>query len=163
MAARGALTLAVLLLAAACRGREPRVAPGAAVKLRYSVKADGRPYHETPGAITVVIGSGDLIAGVEARLMGRRAGERVSFSLPPEDGFGRRDPAKVLSFPRSRFGAQAGSLALGDKVGGLTAEGAAEEGFVTALDSATVTLDFNPPLAGKTLSVDAAIVEVRGE
>ena len=163
MAARRALTLGLLVLAAACGGREPRVRDGASVKLRYSVKADGLPYHDTPGPISVVIGSGDLLPGVEARLMGRRAGERVSFSLPAAEAFGPRDPDKVLSFPRERFGVHAEGLRPGDKVGGMTAQGSAQEGFVTAVDSATVTLDFNAPLAGKTLSVDASIVEVRGE
>lgn len=161
MAARHSLALA--LLAAACGGREPRVAPGALVKLRYSVVADGKAYHETPGPIAVRIGSGDLLPGVEARLMGRRAGESLSFSLSPEEGFGARDPAKVQLIPLARFGAQGADLRVGDKVGGALAGGAAAEGFVVSVDSAAVALDFNPPLAGKTLAVSASIVEVRRE
>lgn len=155
--------IALVLLAAACGGREPVVAPGALVKLRYTVDADGKRYHDTPGPITVRIGSGDLIAGVEARLLGRRAGEHVSFTLSPLEGFGAVDPAKVQQIPLARFGAQAAGLRVGDKVGGALAGGAAAEGFVVAVGSAAVSLDFNPPLAGKTLAVSASILEVRRE
>lgn len=151
------------LALSACGGREPRVAPGALVRLHYAVEADGKPTHTTEGGapLSVRIGSGDLLPGVEARLMGRRAGEQVSFVLTPAEGFGPRDPAKVQAFERGRFGAQASALRVGDKVGGVTKAGSTAEGFVVALDAATVTLDFNPPLAGKTLSVRARLLEVR--
>ena len=158
-----ALRLAAAGLALSACGREPRVAPGALVRLHYAVEADGKPYHSTEGGapLSVRIGSGDLLAAVEARLMGRRAGEQVSFTLTPAEGFGPRDPAKVRVLERARFGAAASGLRVGDKVGGVTAGGGTAEGFVVALDSAGVTLDFNPPLAGRSLSVRARLLEVR--
>ena len=158
-------TLALLGAGAALGacGREPRVAPGALVRLHYSVAADGKPYHTTEGGapLSVRIGSGDLLPAVEARLMGRRAGEQVSFSLTPAEGFGPRDPAKVKVLALERFGPQAKVLRVGDKVGGVTTGGGAAEGWVDALDSAAATLDFNAPLAGKSLAVRARILEVR--
>ncbi|MDE2290672.1 MAG: FKBP-type peptidyl-prolyl cis-trans isomerase, partial [Elusimicrobia bacterium] len=115
MAARRALTLAAAALAAAACGRPvPRVEPGALVTLRYSVRADGVPVPKADGPLIVRIGSGDLLPSVEARLMGRRAGEQVDFTLPPDQAFGPRDPAKVVTLPRARFGARA--PAVGDTV-----------------------------------------------
>lgn len=163
MAARRALAcLAAALALSACPSREPRVADGATVKLSYTVSADGKPYHETPGPITVRIGTGGLLASIEARLMGRRAGEVVSMSLPPRESYGERDAAKVARIPLERFGAQAKGLRVGDKVAGAAGAKAAE-GVVTALDGKAATLDFNPPLAGKTLDVRVTLLEVRGE
>lgn len=160
MAARRALTfLAAFALAAACKGREPRVADGATVKLSYTVEADGKPYHQTPGAISVRVGSGDLLASIEQRLMGRRAGEVVSMSLTPAEGYGERDAAKIARIPLERFGPQAKGLRLGDKVGGAAGTQAAE-GVVVALDEESATLDFNPPLAGKALAVKVSLIEV---
>ncbi len=160
MAARRALAAFALLgLLAACKGREPRFAEGATVKLSYSVEADGKPYHKTPGPITVRVGSGDLLPSIEKRLMGRKAGEVVSMSLTPGEGYGERDSAKVARIPLERFGPQGKDLRLGDKVGGA-AGGQAAEGTVVALDAEAATLDFNPPLAGKALSVRVSLIEV---
>lgn len=160
MAARRAVALAAALaVLAACTGREPRVADGAAVKLTYAVAADGQPYHATPGPITVRIGSGDLLPAIEARLKGRRAGEVVAMALTPAEGYGERDPAKLARIPLERFGAAAAGLRVGDKVGGA-AGGRAAEGYVVALDSAAATLDFNPPLAGRTLDVRVTLMEI---
>lgn len=160
MAARHALAAAALALAAACGAREPRVAEGATVRLSYALEADGKPYHETPGVIAVRIGSGDLLAAVERRLMGRRAGEVVNMALTPAEGYGERDAGKVVRIPLDRFGPQGRDLRLGDKVGGAAGSQAAE-GVVVALDAEAATLDFNPPLAGKALGVRVSIVEVR--
>lgn len=160
MAARHALAAFVALaLLAACKGREPRVADGSTVKLSYSVEADGKPYHQTPGPITVRVGSGELLASIEMRLLGRKAGEVVSMTLTPGEGYGERDAAKVARIPLERFGPQAKGLRLGDKVGGAAGTQAAE-GVVVALDAESATLDFNPPLAGKALSVRVSLIEV---
>jgi len=163
MAARRTLTvLLAWAVLAACGGREPRVAEGATVKLTYTLEADGKPYHETPGAITVRMGSGDLLPAVEARLLGRKAGEVVSMALTPEEGYGERDAAKVARIPLARFGPQAQGLRVGDKVGGAAGAKAAE-GVVVALDAEAATLDFNHPLAGKALSVRVSLMEVRND
>lgn len=162
MAARRALSLAFLCAVAACTGREPRVAEGSSVKLSYTVQADGKTFHETPGPITVKVGTGGLLASIEARLMGRRAGEVVNMTLPPAEGYGERNAEKVARIPLARFGPQGVGLRVGDKVGGALGAEAAE-GVVVALDAESATLDFNPPLAGKTLDVRVTLVEVRDE
>ena len=161
MAARRALTFLVAL-AAACGGREPRVAEGSTVKLTYTVEADGKPYHGTPGPLTLRIGTGELLPAIEARLKGRRAGEVVAMTLTPAEGFGARDPKKVADIPLGRFSPESAGLRVGDKVAGAVGSSAAE-GVVVAVGSDTATLDFNPPLAGKTLDVKVTLLEVRRE
>ena len=143
-------------------GREPRVAEGSTVKLTYTVAADGRPYHGTPGPLTLRIGSGDLLPAVEKRLAGRRAGEVVRMTLTPAEGFGARDPKKVASIPLDRFSPESAGLRVGDKVAGAVGSLAAE-GVVVAVSSDAATLDFNAPLAGKTLDVTVTLLEVRNE
>lgn len=163
MAARRALALLVVLGSVlACRGREPRVAEGSKVKLTYTVKADGKPYHGTDAPLTLRMGSGELLPAIEERLMGRRAGEVVSMTLSPVDGFGPRDPKKVASIPLDRFSPESNGLRVGDKVGGMVGTLAAE-GIVVEVSSDAAVLDFNAPLAGKTLDVRVTLLEVRNE
>lgn len=163
MAARRALAfLCVAAAVAACRGREPRVAEGSKVKLTYTVKADGQPYHGTPEPLTLRIGSGELLPAIEARLMGRRSGEVVDMTLPPAEGFGPRDPKKVASIPLDRFSPESAGLRVGDKVGGMVGTLAAQ-GVVVEVSSDAAVLDFNAPLAGKTLDVRVTLLEVRNE
>ena len=163
MAARRALALlAVLGVALACGGREPRVAEGSKVKLTYAVNADGKPYHETEAPLNVRIGSGELLPAIEARLKGRRAGEVVNMSLAPAEGFGPRDPKKVASIPLDRFSPESEGLRVGDKVGGLVGSLAAQ-GVVVEVSSDAAVLDFNAPLAGKTLDIRVTLLEVRNE
>lgn len=162
MAARRALVFAVLGAALACRGREPRVGDGSTVKLTYTVEADGKPYHGTPGPLTLRMGSGYLLPAIEARLKGRRAGEVVNMTLTPAEGFGARDPKKVASIPLDRFRGESKGLRVGDKVAGAVGSLAAE-GYVVEVTSDSAVLDFNAPLAGKTLDVRVSLLEVRNE
>ncbi|TPW20141.1 MAG: FKBP-type peptidyl-prolyl cis-trans isomerase SlyD [Elusimicrobia bacterium] len=160
MAARRALIhFAVLGAALACGGREPRVAEGSKVKLTYTVKADGKPYHGTEAPLTLRIGTGDLLPAIEARLKGRRAGEVVDMTLAPTEGFGPRDPKKVASIPLDRFSPESKGLRVGDKVGGIVGSLAAQ-GVVVEVSSDAAVLDFNAPLAGKTLEIRVTLLEV---
>ncbi len=105
-------------------------------------------------------GHGNLFPKVEAALAGREPGERVSVRLAPADGFGERDPALVRIEPRSRLPRD---VTLGAELAGEADEGGDHPPVsrVTALSDTEATLDANHPLAGRTVELRCAVLEVR--
>jgi FKBP-type peptidyl-prolyl cis-trans isomerase SlyD len=105
-------------------------------------------------------GYGNLFPKVEAALAGLEAGGKASVTLAPSDGFGEHDPTLVRREPRERLPRD---IALGGALHGKAAEG---EGHgpafrVTALTDTEATLDANHPLAGRTVELRMAVLEVR--
>jgi FKBP-type peptidyl-prolyl cis-trans isomerase SlyD len=49
-------------------------------------------------------GTGNLIPGLENELTGKNAGDSLSVTIQPEDGYGAVDEALVQTVPRSDFG-----------------------------------------------------------
>lgn len=155
---RGAAVVAVLALLCACgKPRCAAVEDGCRVRLSWTVSADGRPAGGAEDQ-TYVEGSGQAVLGLERGLLGMKAGERKTIAVAPAEGFGERDPKAVRSFPRSAF-ASLGRLQPGMSVDGIL-DGKAAAGRVVTVGSASVTLDFNPPLAGKTLVYDVQVQDV---
>ena len=51
----------------------------------------------------VIIGARHVISGVDKALEGAEVGEKKVVVVPPEDGFGQRDPSKVRVVPLREF------------------------------------------------------------
>ena len=88
-----------------------------------------------------------------------KAGDKRSLSISPEQGFGQGNPQNIQVMPRSQF--QDMELSEGLLVIFNDAANAELPGVVKAFDDAKVTIDFNHPLAGKALSFDVEIIEVK--
>src|SRR5881396_1905343 len=99
-------------------------------------------YIEAP----VVIGRGRLFEGLEASLVGAKVGETIEVLIPPEKGAGVRDPRLVELRTEREFLRQEISPEVG-----LEVSISGKHGVVTAVSAGRVRVDFNNPLAGKTL------------
>ena len=99
-------------------------------------------YIEAP----VVIGRGRLFEGLEAALVGGKVGETIEVLIPPEKGAGVRDPRLVELRTEREFLRQEISPEVG-----LEVSIRGKHGVVTAVSAGRVRVDFNNPLAGKTL------------
>lgn len=104
-------------------------------------------------------GFGNIIPGLESALEGRQAGEKLSVTVDPEQGYGARDEGLVQAVPRSAFKGVAG-LAPGMQFQAQGPQGARLV-VVTQVQQDVVTVDANHPLAGQTLSFEVEIAEVR--
>jgi len=119
--------------------------------------ADAQPDREyTP--LTVEIGAGEIIDGMEEGLRGLEAGEEASLTIPPEEAYGEWSEEAVQEFDTED---------LTEMLGGQTPEEGAyleaqngQHGEVTHADEETVRVDFNPELAGETLAFDVEVVSV---
>ena len=109
--------------------------------------------------LTFTMGDGTLVHGLELGLYGLRPGDSQRLTLHPEQAFGRRDPGKVHTLPRTDFGADI-EPEPGLIVGFETPAGEELPGTVLSLDADSVTVDFNHPLAGRNVIFDVEIIDV---
>ncbi|VVN80086.1 FKBP-type 16 kDa peptidyl-prolyl cis-trans isomerase [Pseudomonas fluorescens] len=108
---------------------------------------------------TFKVGDGNLLPGFEAALFGFKAGDKRQLEILPEHAFGQPNPQNVQIIPRSQF--QDMELSEGLLVIFNDAANTELPGVVKAFDDTQVTIDFNHPLAGKTLTFDVEIIEVK--
>ncbi len=96
--------------------------------------------------LLVIIGEGRVIKGFEEALEKADVGNEVEVEIPPEKAYGLRDPSKVKVIPLKVF-LKSGVRAEVGKV----VEVNGELGTVRSVSSGRVVVDFNHPLADKTL------------
>ncbi|AZL66982.1 peptidylprolyl isomerase [Pseudomonas sichuanensis] len=108
---------------------------------------------------TFKVGDGNLLPGFESALFGFKAGDQRKLSIAPENAFGQHNPQNVQVMPRSQFE----GMELSDGLLVIFNDAANTElpGVVKAFDDNQVTIDFNHPLAGKTLNFEVQILDVK--
>jgi FKBP-type peptidyl-prolyl cis-trans isomerase SlpA len=104
-------------------------------------------------------GDGSLLAGFERRLIGLSAGDKQVFAVPPEDAFGQPNPSNMQEFKRDSFAPDT-ELVEGLVLSFADAQKAELPGVVKTFNDEFVTVDFNHPLAGHTLTFTVEIVAV---
>ena len=113
---------------------------------------DGKP-------ASMVVGDGNLPEGFENLLLGLATGDRKSFVVPPEQAFGQHNPNNVQRMKRSDFAADM-PVAPGLVVSFADAANNELPGVIGAIEGDWVEVDFNHPLAGKSLTFEVQILEV---
>lgn len=106
----------------------------------------------------IILGEGWLPKGLEDSLVGLDQGKQTSVELPPEKGFGARDPAKMRLVPLRRFRDKGI-----DPVPGAQVEFDGRPAVVRAVGAGRVQVDYNHPLAGRTLIYDVSVEKVLEE
>ena len=101
----------------------------------------------------IVVGEGWVLQELDDSLIGLELNTPAIIEIPPEKGFGPRDPSKIRRVPVRRFRGQDVSLYPGAQI---EVEGSIA--VVRSVGSGRVQLDFNPPLAGKTLVYDLTVL-----
>ena len=109
----------------------------------------------TYGPKFVILGEGWLPKGLEDSLVGLDQGKAATVELPPEKGYGPRDPGKMRLVPLRRF-REKGI----DPVPGAQIEFDGRPAVVRAVGAGRVQVDYNHPLAGRTLIYDVSIEKV---
>lgn len=103
----------------------------------------------------VVVGAGWVLKGFDEAIVGVEEGKPFTVEVPPERGLGPRDPNKIKLVPLRRFRGQDRRLQPGVQV-----EVNGQVAVVRAVGAGRVQLDFNPPLAGKTIVYEAVVRKV---
>jgi FKBP-type peptidyl-prolyl cis-trans isomerase SlpA len=139
-----------------------RIGPDKQVTLHFALNLENgdvvdSTFDKKPA--TFKVGDGNLLPGFEAALFGLKAGDKRTLQVEPEHGFGQPNPQNVQVMPRSQFDGM--ELSEGLLVIFNDAANTELPGVVKAFDDSQVTIDFNHPLAGKTLSFQVEIIEVK--
>jgi len=100
----------------------------------------------------VVVGEGWVLKALDDALLTFKLNKNETVEIPPESAFGNRDPEKVKLVPIRRLATRGITPRLGAQI-----EYDKRLATVRTMGSGRVTLDFNPPLAGKTLVYNVTI------
>lgn len=133
---------------------------GSVVTIHYELKVEGNVVDSSKGRdpLSYTQGAGEIIPGLEAEVEQLNPGAKTSVEVPPEKGYGTPDPSAVRSVPKTVFESTDG-LSAGAEVYGQQ-NGKTIRAKVLEVGNEDVKLDFNHPLAGKTLSFDVEVVDV---
>ncbi|UCC91889.1 MAG: peptidylprolyl isomerase [Candidatus Aenigmatarchaeota archaeon] len=106
------------------------------------------------GPALVVIGSNMVVGGVMKELEKMGMGEERTFDVLPSEGFGMRNPKLIRIIPVSKFIENKISPVPGEyfEIDGMRAK-------VQSVSGGRVRVDFNNPLAGKTLTYRVKILK----
>lgn len=144
---------------------------GTIVRVEYDAYADGELFDTTSaetakaqnkykedayyGPLPMILGAGRVVPGFDAALMKADVGKESEVEIPPEQGFGPRDAAKVETVALREFLKRDVEPEPGMRVDW---EGKGR-GTVVSVTAGRVRVDFNPMLAGKILKYKFKIVE----
>jgi len=100
----------------------------------------------------IVIGEGWMLKTLDEAFMTMEPAKPATVEIPPDKAFGPRDAEKVRRVPLKQLLAKDINPAIGARV-----EYGGKMATVRAMGAGRVLLDFNPPLAGKTLVYDVTV------
>ena len=133
---------------------------GSRVSLHYTLAlAEGRVIDSSRDgeALTIIVGQGDIAAGLEKYLIGLAVGDRRRFEIPAGEVYGQPGPGVLSTFAREDFPPEV-MLQPGQVIGFALPSGEEVPAIVMALDDAGVHVDFSHPLAAHALVFDVEIL-----
>ncbi len=140
---------------------DPVIGPGKAVKVDYTLTVDNEQIETSVGKepLQFTVGSNTIIPGLESQLTGMHEGEEKVITVAPADAYGVSDPQAIKEFPKTSMPQGA------DPKPGMVLQAKAPDGeefpaVVKEVKGDNVVLDFNHPLAGKTLSFKVKVLSI---
>ena len=110
-------------------------------------------------------GLSGLPEAFEENLLGLNEGDSFDFSISAEDAYGNVDPNAIIELPKSIFQVEGQNaddiLQIGNFIPMTDDQGNRMQGLVVSIEGETVTMDFNHPLAEKTLMFQGKILKIR--
>lgn len=138
------------------------VADDTVVSFHYKLRDAEGTFNESSegsGPVVYLHGRSQIVPGLESEMAGKKGGDKFTATVAPEQAYGLRDDKAVQRVPIKHL-ASRGPFVEGQMVVVNTREGG-RQARVVKVGHFNVDLDLNHPLAGKTLTFDIEIVEVR--
>jgi len=139
-----------------------QIADGTVASFHYTLRGeDGAELESSRGGdpVAYLHGHGNILPALEERLAGHAPGDTLAVTLAPEQAYGPRRADSVQRVPLKHIHAR-GRLQPGMVVAVQTEHGARQV-TVLKVGKFNVDVDSNHPLAGRTLSFDIEVLEVR--
>jgi peptidylprolyl isomerase len=102
----------------------------------------------------IVVGEGWMLKALDEELTTMEINKPTTVEIPAEKGFGQRDPEKIKRVPLRQLLAKEINPVIGARI-----EYQGKMASVRSIGAGRVLLDFNPPLAGRTLVYDVTVTK----
>jgi len=102
----------------------------------------------------VVVGEGWVLKSLDESFTGMEAGKEATVEIPPEKAFGPRDSEKVKRVHLRQLLEKGINPTVGMRI-----EFGGKNATIRSIGAGRVLLDFNPPLAGRTLVYDVTVTK----
>lgn len=100
----------------------------------------------------VAVGEGWVLKALDEAFLSLKPNKTEKIEISPEKAFGKRDPAKIKRYPLRKLTSKGITPQIGMRV-----EVDGKLATIRTMGSGRILLDFNPPLAGKTLIYEVNI------
>ncbi|MDQ5987836.1 MAG: FKBP-type 16 kDa peptidyl-prolyl cis-trans isomerase [Syntrophus sp. SKADARSKE-3] len=140
-----------------------QVKKGSWVKIFYTGKLkDGKVFETNIGStpLEFKVGKGKVIKGFENAVLGMKAGETRTVTIKPADGYGAKNQELIWVVAPKELPAGI-TPALEAEVAFTRPDGTEIDGRITKIEEDQITIDGNHPLAGRNLTFEIKMVEVK--
>ncbi|MCX6008591.1 MAG: peptidylprolyl isomerase [Chloroflexi bacterium] len=136
---------------------------GDVVQVDYTGKlADGTVFDTSVGRepLEFTLGAGQMITGFEKAVLGMKVGEKKTVTIPADEAYGPRRDDLVGELPREKLPSGL-TPEVGQQLQMTRPDGGTIIATITNVSDNTVTIDANPPLAGKDLTFEIELVKIQ--
>ena len=135
---------------------------GSVVKVDYTLTVDGQEIDSSKdrGPLEFEVGKKQMIPGFEQAVIGLKKGDKKSFKVSPEEGYGSVNDEAFQEVPRSQL-PQDVTPEAGMMLSAMSQDGRPFQVKITEVKEESVVVDFNHPLAGKELNFEVEVVDVQ--
>jgi FKBP-type peptidyl-prolyl cis-trans isomerase SlyD len=139
-----------------------KIEDGVVVSLAYTLTVDGEEVDraDADDPLEYLHGAENIVPGLEDALTGKKAGDKLSVTLQPDQAYGQYDEDDIEVVERDEI-PDADMLRTGMLIEAEDESGNVSLGVVREINDGTIVLDFNPPLAGKTLTYNVEVLGLR--
>ncbi|MDH3871197.1 MAG: FKBP-type peptidyl-prolyl cis-trans isomerase [Gammaproteobacteria bacterium] len=140
---------------------KPIVSRDKVVSFTYSIQdAEGNIVEQSDLPISYVHGGQhDLFEKIEVSLEGCAVGDTVKVALTPEEGFGQHD--ENLTYTDDLDNVPPEFRRIGAEVEMMNDQGETRKFIVTHIENDKLTVDGNHPLAGKIITFNIKVADIR--
>jgi len=156
------ITMAIVALVFWASLGSAQIKAGDMVSFDYTLTDDnGTQLDSSKGKkpLTYQHGKGKIIPGLEKQLTGMKPGQTKVVRVTPDQAYGAVNPQAVQEVPKNKLPKQ--DIKVGDMFMAQNPQGQRMPVRISQVKDKTVIVDFNHPLAGKTLIFDVNIVKVQ--
>jgi FKBP-type peptidyl-prolyl cis-trans isomerase SlyD len=106
-----------------------------------------------------ISGKGQIIPGLESKVVEMELSEQADVMVQAADGYGEYKEEAIQTLPKEQFAGI--ELTEGMSLYGTGENGETVQVAVKSFDDTNVTIDYNHPMAGKTLMFSVSIISAR--
>ena len=138
------------------------ITDGNVVKLHYTLTVEGKVVDNTRERepFMFLVGAEQVIPGFEKALKGMVVGEKKSFQISPDEGYGQENEEGIDEVFKENLPPDLEPV-VGVTLYATGAQGQTIPGRITEVRQDSVVISINHPFAGKTLDYEVEIVEIQ--